>query len=77
MNAPQIVWLAVGVTASVGLLAVVIGLFKQVKRLGRSVVDFSNEVRPTLEQLRVEADRAQGRTERLAEKGQELRGPRR
>ena len=73
MNAPQIVWLAVGVTAAVGHLAVVIGLFCQVKRLGKAVVDFGSEVRPTLEQLRAEAEKAQQRTERLAEKGRELR----
>jgi hypothetical protein len=73
VTAPQIVWLAVGVTGAVGLLAVVVGLFRQVKRLGRAVIDFSNEVRPTLEQLRVEAERAQARTDRLSEKGQAMR----
>ena len=73
VNAPQIVWLAVGVTSAAGLLAVLVGLFRQVKRLGTAVVDFAREVRPTLEELRAEADRAQERTGRLAEKGQELR----
>ncbi|MFN2545050.1 MAG: hypothetical protein ABR600_10860 [Actinomycetota bacterium] len=72
MTAPQIVWLAVGVTGACGLLAVVIGLFRQVKRLGRAVVEFGNEVRPTLVELRAEAERAQVRTERLARQGQAL-----
>ena len=76
MNGPQVVWLVVGVTSIVGLLAVVAGLFKQVKRLGKAVVDFGNEVRPTLEGLREEADRAQRRTTDLAEKGQAVRNDR-
>jgi hypothetical protein len=75
VTAPQIVWLAVGVTGAVGLLVVVIGLFRQVKRLARAAKDFGNEVRPTLESLRREAARAQERTQRLAEKGQAIRGP--
>ena len=75
MNAPQIVWLAVGVTGAVGLLAVVIGLFRQVKRLGRAVVEFGKEIRPTLESLQQETVRAQQRTQQLAEKGQAIRGP--
>jgi uncharacterized protein YoxC len=76
VNGPQVVWLVVGVTSIVGLLAVVAGLFKQVKRLGKAVVDFGNEVRPTLEQLRAEADRAQQRTAHLADKGQAIRDDR-
>ena len=75
MTAPQIVWLAVGVTGAVGLLAVVIGLFRQVKRLGQAVSEFGKEVRPTLESLQQEAARAQERTRRLAEKGQAITGP--
>jgi hypothetical protein len=74
VTAPQIVWLAVGVTGAVGLLAVVIGLFRQVKRLGRAVVEFGKEVRPTLESLQQETLRAQERTRELAEKGKAIRG---
>ena len=72
MDAVQIVWLAIGVTGAVGLLAITIGLFRQVKRLGRAVIDFGNDVRPTLEQLRSESERAQARAERVAERTQEL-----
>ena len=75
MTAPQIVWLAVGVTGAVGLLAIVIGLFRQVKRLGRAVVEFGKEVQPTLEALQRETLRAQERTQELAQKGQAIRGP--
>jgi len=74
VTAPQIVWLAVGTTGAAGLLAVCIALFRQVTRLGRAVVEFGKEVRPTLEQLQREAERAQERTERLAEQGQAIRG---
>ena len=75
MTAPQIVWLAVGVTGALGLLAVVVGLFRQVKRLARAAKEFGDEVRPTLESLQQEAARAQERSQRLAEKGQAIRGP--
>jgi hypothetical protein len=77
VTAPQIVWLAVGVTGAVGLVAIAIGLLRQVKRLGRAASDFAKEVRPTLEALQQESARAQERTQRLAEKGQAIRGPER
>jgi hypothetical protein len=75
VTAPQIVWLVVGVMGAVGLLAIVVGLFRQVKRLGRAVSDFGKEIRPTLESLQRESARAQERTQRLAERGEAIRGP--
>ena len=72
MNAVQIVWLAIGVTGTVGLFAITFGLLRQVKRLGRAVADFGNDVRPTLDDLRRESARAQSRTEHVARRGQEL-----
>jgi Sec-independent protein translocase protein TatA len=77
MNAPQIVWTAVGATTAIGLLVVVIGLFRQIQRLGRAVGEFGKEVRPALDELRAEAERAQEHSDRLAAKGQELRDSRR
>jgi hypothetical protein len=65
MSAPAIVWLTVGLCTLVILVALVLGLVRQVKLLARTLVEFQTEVRPVLEQMREEAARAQERAERL------------
>jgi hypothetical protein len=72
VTGPQIVWVCVGATGAVGLLAITIGLFRQVKRLGQAVSEFGRDVRPTLDELRRESERAQSHAERVAAKGQAL-----
>jgi Sec-independent protein translocase protein TatA len=65
MSAPAIVWLTVGLTTLLVLVAMVLGLARQLKLLAQSLAEFQAEIRPVLERMRDEADRAQERAERL------------
>jgi uncharacterized protein YoxC len=76
MSIPAVVWLVVGLVATTLMLAMVVGLFRQVKRLGRAVVDFATEVRPVLEDIQRETERARERSEKLQAKGETLRSQR-
>jgi hypothetical protein len=57
--------LVVGLASLVILTALVIGLVRQLKLLAGSVAELQNEVRPILERMRADAERAQQRAEHL------------
>jgi hypothetical protein len=75
MSGPAIIWLTVGLCTLLVLVALILGLVRQVKLLARALAEFQTEVRPVLEQMREEAARAQERAERLRQT--ELTVPRR
>jgi Sec-independent protein translocase protein TatA len=65
MSVPAMVWLSVGLATILILLALVVGLVRQVRLLAQSLAQFQKEVRPILDQMRADAERAQERAERL------------
>ena len=65
MSAPAIVWLTVGLGTLIVLVALVVGLVRQVSLLARSLADLQEAVRPVLEEMRDEAGRAQDRADQL------------
>jgi hypothetical protein len=65
MSVPAIVWLTVGLGTMLVLVALVLGLVRQVKLLAQSLAEFQTEVRPVLERMRDDAERAQRHAERL------------
>ena len=75
MSGPAIVWLTVGLSTLLVLVALILGLVRQVKLLASALAEFQNEVRPVLEQMREDAERVQERAERLRQT--ELTFPRR
>ena len=75
MSVPAVVWMAVGLATVLILVALVIGLVRQVRLLAESLAEFQKEVRPLLEEMRADAERAQEHAERLRQT--ELSLPRR
>ena len=64
--------LGVGVV-TVALLAILaLGLIRQLKVLRDSLAAFQDEVRPLLERINRDGNRAQSRLQELADQGQEL-----
>jgi len=75
MSAPAVVWLAVGLSTLLVLVALVLGLVRQVKSLAGALAEFQKEVTPVLEEMRDGAERARQHAERLQQA--DLQFPRR
>jgi heme exporter protein D len=65
MSVPAVVWLAVGLSTLLVLVALVLGLVRQVKALAGALAEFQREVGPVLQEMRDGAERARRHAERL------------
>ena len=72
MTVPVIVWVVVGASTLIALLALLLGLVRQLKRLMRTVAEFNREVQPVLAQMQRDAAAAQERSAELQRKGQAM-----
>jgi hypothetical protein len=78
MSVPAVVWLTIGLCSLVIMLALVLGLIRQVKALAGALADLQREVTPVLQEMREGAERAREHAERLRETEPSLpRRPRR
>jgi len=75
MSTPAVVWLAIGLSSLVIMVALVLGLVRQLRSLSSALAQFQREVTPVLEEMREGAQRAQQGAERL--RATELSFPRR
>ena len=67
MSVPAVVWLTIGLCTLVIMLALVLGLIRQVKAVAGALADLRREVTPVLQQMREDAERAREHAERLRE----------
>lgn len=72
MTVPAIVWVVVGGATLIALLALLLGLVRQLKRLMTTVAEFNREVQPLLAQMQRDAATAQERSAELQRKGRVL-----
>ena len=73
MSAVAVTWLVIGLV-TLGIMAVVlVGLFKQLKRLAGSVSAFSREIQPVLSELQRETETARRRVESAGHKAEQLK----
>jgi hypothetical protein len=75
MSAPAVVWLTVGLCTLVIMLALVLGLIRQVRAVAAALAELQREVTPVLQEMREGAERAREHAERLRQT--ELSLPRR
>ncbi|MGH2660984.1 MAG: hypothetical protein ACRDHS_15320 [Actinomycetota bacterium] len=69
MTAPAAVWIALGLTTTVAIIAVLIALVRHALLLGRTLHRFQEEVQPIADEIAAEGERASSR--------RSWRGPRR
>jgi hypothetical protein len=67
MSVPAVVWLTIGLCTLVIMLALVLGLIRQVKAVAGALADLRREETPVLQQMREDAERAREHAERLRE----------
>jgi TolA-binding protein len=67
-----VIWVAVGAATFVILVALVIGLIRQMKRVAGAVARLNREVQPLLLQMREETERIQERSLELESKRQAM-----
>lgn len=65
MSAPAIVWISVGLTTTIAITAMLIGLARHVIVLGRTLRRFQDEVQPLAEEIASGSGRAASRSQRL------------
>jgi len=65
MSVPAVVWLCIGLSTLIILVALVLGLVRQLKSLAGALVQFQKEVTPVLEEMREGSQQAQEHAERL------------
>jgi hypothetical protein len=61
VTAPAIVWIAVGLVSTAAIVAVLVGLIRQMIALGRTLSRFQEQVSPLAEEISAGADRASTR----------------
>ena len=61
MTAPAAVWIAVGLTTTVAIIAVLIALVRHALLLGRTLRRFQEEVQPIADEIAAEGERASSR----------------
>lgn len=66
MSSVAIVWLVVGLTSTLAMLAVLIALVRHLMILTRALGRFQDEVKPVVEQISTESQRASDRTSRFS-----------
>lgn len=64
--------IVVGAAGLVVLVVMLVSLVRQSMRLAGTIADFERAVRPILEEIRADSERAQSRMERLAERSSRL-----
>jgi hypothetical protein len=62
VSTPVIVVLAVAISTTLLLVVLLLGLFRQLKALGRSLRAYRDEVQPVLDQLQHASESARSRT---------------
>jgi hypothetical protein len=77
MSTVAVVWVVIGSATLIVLAAMLVGLLRQMKRLASAVAELRREVEPALRSARVDAERAQSRSEDLRRAGESLRRSRR
>ena len=77
MSTVAVVWVVIGSATLIVLAAMLVGLLRQMKRLAAAVTELRREVEPALRSARVDAERAQSRSEDLRRAGESLRRSRR
>lgn len=70
MSSVAIVWLVVGLTSSLAMLAVLIALVRHLMVLTRALGRFQDEVQPVAEEIATESQRAGERTSQLSHPAQ-------
>jgi len=73
MSGVAIVWLVVGVTTMLLLVACLLQLVRQVRRLTSSMLQFQQEVTPVLESIQRDTQAAQEHSDRLQRQAEALR----
>jgi len=58
VTAPAAVWIAVGLTTTVAIIAVLIALVRHALLLGRTLRRFQEEVQPIADEIAAEGERA-------------------
>ncbi len=64
MTVPAAVWIAVGLTTTVAIIAVLIVLVRHALLLGRTLRRFQEEVQPIADEIAAEGERASSRGSR-------------
>ena len=77
MSTVAVVWVVIGSATLIVVAAMLVGLLRQMKRLAAAVTELRREVEPALRSARVDAERAQSRSEDLRRAGESLRRSRR
>ena len=67
MSVPAVVWLTIGLCTLVIMLALLLGLIRQVRAVAGALAQLRREVTPVLQQMREDAERAREHAERLRE----------
>jgi hypothetical protein len=65
MSAPAVVWIAVGLTTTLAIAAMLIALARHAILLGRTLRRFQDEVQPLADEIATGSGRAASRTQRL------------
>ena len=73
MSAVAIVWLVGGVSTMLVLVACMLQLVRQVRRLTSSMIQFQQEITPVLESIQQDAQAAQEHSERLQQQAEAMR----
>ncbi len=66
MSSVAIVWLVIGLTSTLAMLALLIALVRHLMVLMRALGRFRDEVQPVAEEIATESQRAGERTSRLS-----------
>jgi len=64
VTAPAAVWIAIGLTTTVAIIAVLIALVRHALLLGRTLRRFQEEVQPIADEIAAEGERASSRASR-------------
>ena len=76
MSIPAIVWLVVAMITTVAIAAVLIGLVRHVKVLGRALGRFLGEVDPLLQEISALSVEAAARSERASVRAKKIESAR-
>ena len=66
VSAPSIVWIAVGLSTTLALVAMIAALARHLILLGRTVGRFRDEIEPLAQEIASETDRVSSRSAQLS-----------
>ena len=72
MSIPAIVWLEVAMITTVAIAAVLVGLVRHVKVLGRALSRFQREVGPLVQEISALGEEAAARSERASVRAKKI-----